>query len=58
MESTAKYNYEAAADGELSFRRGQCLKVRTMDSHTHCCGVDKAQKVEWGIMPGFSSPIY
>ncbi|XP_062282319.1 GRB2-related adaptor protein 2-like [Scomber scombrus] len=27
MESTAKYDYEATTDGELSFRKGQCLKV-------------------------------
>lgn len=28
MEATAKYDYDATADDELSFRKGELLKVR------------------------------
>lgn len=34
MEATAKYDFHATADDELSFRKGECLKVKIMNTHT------------------------
>lgn len=34
MEATAKYDFKATADDELSFRKGELLKVK---EHSHTC---------------------
>lgn len=35
MEATAKFDFEAKAEDDLSFKRGDCLKVRI--THTQTC---------------------
>lgn len=34
MEATAKFDFEAKAEDDLSFKRGDCLKVRITHTHT------------------------
>lgn len=41
MEATAKFDYEAAAADELSFRKGELLVVRT-HTHTHNPGMNSS----------------